>query len=190
MGGYVYVYAPNGNTEGTMNQLVLARVPREAIRDRAAYRFYAGTGGDGAPRWSEAIEDRNPVHVFPPGWVNTHIHPYAWQPSVVYVAALNLYLMANWGMGTTPDGWWFGKPSYLGFWAARQPWGPWEQVHEETAWTPQGDAGARAYQPQIAPGWVAADGRSFWLVYTDFHTIDGARPYYCFNCQRVEVVVG
>ena len=188
--GYVYLYSPNGNEDGTMNQLVLARVAREAICDRAAYRFYAGTGGDGAPRWSEAIEDRNPVHVFPSGWVNTHLHPYAWHPSVVYLAPLGLYLMANWGMGTSSDGWWFGKPSYLGFWTAREPWGPWEQVHEEAAWTPLADANARAYQPQIAPGWIAADGRSFWMVYTDFQTIDEERPYYCFNCQRVEMEVG
>ncbi len=29
--GYVYVYAPNGNTEGSMNQLVMCRVPRDRI---------------------------------------------------------------------------------------------------------------------------------------------------------------
>ena len=44
--GYVYLYAPNGNTEGTMNQLVLVRVPKDRILDRKAYEFFAG-GGDG-----------------------------------------------------------------------------------------------------------------------------------------------
>ena len=28
--GFLYVYAPNGSTEGTMNQLVLFRVPKES----------------------------------------------------------------------------------------------------------------------------------------------------------------
>ena len=46
---------------------------------------------------------------------------------------------------------------------------------------------ARAYQPQISPKWVSTDGKSFWLVFTDFQEIDGKRPYYCFNTQKVEV---
>lgn len=182
--GFVYLYAPNGNSEGTMNQLVLARVRREHLLDRAAYEFYAG-GREGAS-WSPRIDDRAPVQTFASGWVNRHVHPYAWHPSVVWVPARSCYLMANWGMGCDADGMWFGKPSYLGFWTAEQPWGPWEQVHEEEAWTPGGDAAARCYQPQIAPKWLAPDGRSFWLVWTDFQLVDGARPHYAFNLQRVE----
>jgi hypothetical protein len=116
--------------------------------------------------------------------------------------------MASWGC--TPDGDWFGRPSYLGLYAAPDPWGPWEQIHEETAWTPGDDPAARAYQPQIAPAWIAPDGRSFWLVWTDFQLAPGsedvmaviegttsvrdfwarlraAQPYYAFNAQRVEL---
>ncbi len=83
---------------------------------------------------------------------------------------------------------WFGKPSYLGFWAATHPWGPWTQIHEEKEWTPSGDGAAHAYQPQIGPKWIAPDGKSFWLVWTDFQFIDGQRPYYSFNTQKVELV--
>lgn len=188
--GYVYLYAPNGNVEGTMNQTVLARAPKGRLLDRRAYEFYAGPGVWGGETWSPRIEERAPIHTFPAGWVNRHIHPYAWHPCVVYYASAGCYLMANWGMGCAADGMWFGKPSYLGFWTAPHPWGPWTQVHEETAWTPAGDAAARAYQPQIAPKWIAADGRSFWLVWTDFQDVNGQRPYYAFNCQRVEVELG
>jgi len=171
-----------------MNQLVLARVPADRVRDRTAYRFYAGDRSGDTAAWSEAIADRAPVCVFPPGWVNTEVHPYAWHPSVVYFAPRSCYLMANWGMGCTPAGRWFGKPSYLGFWTAPRPWGPWTQVHEETAWMPGGDVLARAYQPQILPKWIAPDGRSFWLVWTDFQHIDQkGRIYYAFNTQRVDV---
>ena len=35
------------------------------------------------------------------------------------------------------------------------------------------------YQPQIAPKWIAPDGKSFWLVWTNF------RGGYAFNCQKV-----
>jgi hypothetical protein len=185
--GFVYIYAPNGNTEGTMNQLVLCRVPKEHILDRKAYRFFAGRNAAGSAEWSDDIGDRSPVHTFPSGWVNTKVHPYAWHPSVVFIRPLEIYLMANWGMGCASDGAWFDKPSYLGFWTAKDPWGPWAQVYEDTVWTPDRDANARAYQPQIAPKWIAQDGRSFWLVWTDFQEINGARPYYAFNTQKVEI---
>ncbi len=91
-------------------------------------------------------------------------------------------------MAVDDDGLWFAAPSYLGFWVADQPWGPWRQVHEETSWTPDGDAHARAYQPQISPKWIADDGESFWMVFTDFQLVDGERPYYSYNIQRVGVI--
>lgn len=189
--GYVYIYSPDGSTEVSMNRLVMFRVPKDLIRNRGAYEYFSGLKQGGDPKWSPDMEDRAAVHVFPSGWVNKYIHPYAWQPSVVYVPPLELYLMANWGMGCTSDGHWFGKPSYLGFWAAPKPWGPWEQVYEETAWTPEGDKGARAYQPQIVPGWIADDGLSFWLVWTDFQDVEGkGKPYYSFNTQMVRIIAG
>ena len=186
--GYVYIYSPNGSTEGTMNQLVLCRVPKDRIRDRGAYEFFAARRPDGTAEWSKDIAARRVVQTFPSGWVNTKVHPYAWHPSVVYDEPLKLYLMANWGMGCAPDGTWFGKSSYLGFWSAPHPWGPWTQIHEEKEWMPAGDRAAHAYQPQIAPKWIAADGKSFWLVWTDFQFVGAQRPYYSFNTQKVELV--
>ncbi len=35
--GFVYVYAPNGNTDGTMNELALLRVAKGRILDRLRY---------------------------------------------------------------------------------------------------------------------------------------------------------
>jgi hypothetical protein len=202
--GFIYVYAPNGITDGTMNELVMFRVPKRQILDRGAYEYFAGLRADGNATWSKDTQSRKPVHTFPRGWVNTMVHPYAWHPSVVYNAPLGLYMMANWGMGTGTaeidpfsgvkvDSAWFAKPSYLGFWVAQNPWGPWEQIHEETAWMPEADAAARAYEPQIAPKWIAPDGKSFWLVWTDFQIKgskqDQRRPYYAFNTQRVDLIL-
>ncbi|MFH1738040.1 MAG: hypothetical protein ABIH23_03460 [bacterium] len=187
--GYIYIYTPNGNREGSMNRLVMSRVRKENILSRSAYEFFVSLNQDGTAVWSEDIDKRGVVHTFPSGWVNTKVHPYAWYPSVVYNAPLDVYMMVNWGMGCSADGMWFGKPSYLGFWTAKHPWGPWTQVHEETAWTPMGDLSARAYQPQISPKWIAEDGKSFWPVFTDFQVVDGERPYYCFNYQRVEILM-
>lgn len=170
--GYVYVYAPNGNTDGTMNELVMFRVPKARILERRAYQYFAGLTRDGGARWVSNIDARGIVHTFPRGWVNKML-PGAlvvesWLPSVTYNKALGLYLMASCGVGCTANGEMFGKPSYLGFWVAHTPWGPWRQIFEETAWTPAGDENARALDVQIAPKWISADGKSFWLVWTDF----------------------
>lgn len=97
-------YTPNGNTEGTMNQLAMCRVPKDRILDRSAYEFFAARRSSGGAEWSGKIEDRGVVHTFPSGWVNKTIHPWAWQPSVVYYEPLGLYLMANWATGCTADG--------------------------------------------------------------------------------------
>ncbi len=183
---FVYVYAPNGNTEGAMNQLVMFRVRKDRILDRSAYEFFAARKLNGSAVWVKDIKERGVVHTFASGWVNKKFyHPYAWHPSVVYNAPLGIYMMVNWGMGCTPEGMWFGKPSYLGFWIASRPWGPWEQIHEETVWTPADDLNARAYQPQIAPKWIGKHGKSFWLVWTDFQK---EANYYSFNSQKVKII--
>lgn len=171
--GYIYVYGLNGSVDGLMNQLMLMRVRKDRVADRAAYRFFAGRTGKGAARWSAEMAARQPIHTFPQGWVNyTNLFPgdlvvESWLPSVTWNEGLGLYMMASAGIGCAPDGTEFGKPSYLGLYVANQPWGPWRQIHEDTAWTPGGDAAARAYAPQIAPGWIAPDGKSFWLVWSD-----------------------
>lgn len=193
--GYIYMYAPNGNVDGKMNQLAMLRVKKDQLLDRSQYEYFQSRAADGTASWTKDITKRGVVHEFPKGWVNYNIgpghsgHPYSWQPTVVYNKPLGVYMMANWGIGVGSDGDWFGKPSYLGFYTAPNPWGPWTQVHEETAWTPAGDTSARTYQPVISPKWIAEDGKSFWLVWTDFRLVDKTRPYYAFNCQKVEIQV-
>ena len=53
--GYVYVYSPNGNEEGSMNQLVMFRVPKDSILDRSAYEFFISLNSDGTGSWSRDI---------------------------------------------------------------------------------------------------------------------------------------
>jgi hypothetical protein len=175
--GFVYVYSPNGNSDGLMNELVMFRVPASKVLDRAAYEYFAGRTARGFPIWNKNIAARRPVHVFPRGWVNsTSLFPgdivvETWLPSVVYNEPLGLYMMVSAGTGCASDGTEFARPSYLGFWVSHTPWGPWRQIHEETGWTPGGDMASRPYSPQIAPKWVAPDGKSLWLVWTDLKGI-------------------
>jgi hypothetical protein len=175
--GYIYVYGLNGNVDGRMNELVLFRAPIPQLTDRRAYEYFGGRRGDGSPRWVKDIDARSVAHTFSHGWVNrTNLFPgdlvvESWLPSVVYNEPLGLYLMVSAGIGVAPEGTEFGKPSYLGFWMSDTAWGPWSQIHEETAWTPAGDPEARAYGPRIAPKSLAADGKSFWLVWPDLKGI-------------------
>jgi hypothetical protein len=209
--GYAYAYAPNGVDEGTMNELVMFRVPKNKILDRGSYEFYSGTQANGAPTWASRIEERKPIHRFPIGWMGPNNH-YSWCPSVVYNAPLGLYMMASWGWDFGEDTQDSTRASYLGLWVSAHPWGPWDQIHENARWTPGGDRKAHAYSPVIAPKWIAPNGKSFWLVWTDYqHTaefdlvqkaafatkdeaefnrrhVDSGRfrPYYAFNAQRVD----
>jgi len=184
------------------------------ILDRASYGFFAGLRLEGGAAWTSGIKARAVVHTFPSGWVNSLGVPHAWQPSVAYNAPLGLYMMANRGNGIGSDGAGFVKPCYVGFWTAPNPWGPWTQIHEDTAWTPRNDPGSRAYMPIIAPKWIAKDGKSFWIVWSDLQQkgskeeLDQFRkefrqmspqdrvramrrlmPYYAFNTQRVDLVM-
>lgn len=212
--GYVYAYSPNGNEEGDMNELVMFRVPKDKILDRSAYEYFTGRNDNGSANWSADVADRGAVHTFPSGWVNTSVHPYAWQANVTFNPALGVYLMGNWATGPDEKGLWFGQPSYLGLYSSPTPWGPWGQFHEDTSWTPGGDQNARCYQPIIVPNWISEDGRSFWMIWTDFQHADGEetraaraelekqqdlpideylarqaafQPYYSFNVQRVDL---
>src|SRR3954453_18968555 len=48
--GYIYVYSPNGNVDGQMNELVLLRVPIGQILDRTACEYFGGWRRDGSVR--------------------------------------------------------------------------------------------------------------------------------------------
>lgn len=181
--GYVYLYSPNGGTEGTMNQLVLCRIKKDSLLHRNAYEFFVSSGGHQAPVWSKRIEDRKPIYTFPRGYVNKLKHPYSWHPSVVYNKQIDLYMMANWGVGVDTSGVWFTKPTYLGVWISKKPWGPWKQIHEDSNWFPPGGTPeGQCYQPQIMPGWISHDGKSFWLSWTQY-----PKGYY-FQVQRVDIL--
>ncbi|PZF86640.1 hypothetical protein [Jiangella anatolica] len=170
--GYVYVYFENGDAEPAANELGLLRVPTARVLERDAYEYFAGPAAAGGATWTSDIAARAMVHTFPAGWVSSNDEdgnlPAGWAVNVVHNEPLGVYLMVAQGTGVGADGAWFSKPSYFGIWAGPTPWGPFEQIHEDTAWTPAGDLGSRAFAPQIVPKWIAPDGRSFWLVWADY----------------------
>ncbi len=184
--GYVYAYSGNGGEDGSANQLVMFRVPKDRVTQRSAYEFFAGRALDGTVKWTRDITYRVSVHTFPLGWVSGKMpgaQPAGWFTAAAFNPALDLYMLVAQGTGQGATGGWFGKPSYLGVWVSPTPWGPFEQVHEEKAWLPENDPCCRAFAPQIPPKWIAPDGKSFWLVWTDYGT-KGGGPNEEFNPDK------
>ena len=56
---YVYVYShDSGDAYAAADRMVLARVPRGRIKDRAAYEFFAGRDAENRPVWTDDIARR------------------------------------------------------------------------------------------------------------------------------------
>ena len=162
--GYVYLYAPNGYTEGKMNQLVLARVPKDRLLHREDYEFFVSRDTNGMAAWSKDITQRGVVHTFPMGWVGTFL-AYSWHPYVVYIKSLDLYLMAAGGTGKNGSRT-LSQPSSLGLYTATSPWGPWQPVYWNTNWIidSQND---RLYEPVIRHSGLAPTASpSTWCTRT------------------------
>jgi hypothetical protein len=185
--GYVYVYSTNGGEDGTANELVMYRVPRAHVLDRSAYEFFAGLDEEGSATWTKDITARSPVHTFPRGWVAGKMPgaiPAGWWTSVTFNPPLGLYMISASGTGQGSTGGWFGTPSYLGFWVGPTPWGPFTQVHEELAWTPENEPESRSFKPAIPPKWISEDGKSFWLIWSDYALKATANEPEEFNPDR------
>lgn len=211
--GYVYAYGTSGLLEGTMNQLVMFRVPKNKVHVRAAYEYFEKRAADGGAVWVKDIRRRGSVHAFPSGYVN-NARGSSWMPTVIYNAPLKTFMLfaagnaSDWDSETV-------RPTYMGVWISFSPWGPWTQVHEQI-----GSSG-RNYLPDgfsIPPKWIAPDGKSFWIAYGDgrqagmtrsdkswaLETTEGRteeefrrgrlrwrlyHPYSGFNFKRVDLVV-
>ena len=216
--GYVYVFSQNSSSVGGIinekiaNQLMMFRVQKARILDRSAYEFFAGLHADGNARWSKDINARREIHTFPAGWP-----PRRWGASIVFNAPLGAFMMVGGCSDMDFDA--PNKPArtYLAIWVALNPWGPWSQLHEDTAWKPAGDPGVRTVCPVILPKWISDDGKSFWWSWGDAQATFGIgssadmdmyharsaeelkrirflyhqyHPYLAFNIQRVDLIVG
>ena len=63
----------------------MARAPKDRLRERGAYEFFAGVTASGKPRWSRDIGARRPVFRFP---------GQCQRADVVYNSLVKRYLLA------------------------------------------------------------------------------------------------
>ncbi len=155
---YVYTYSQDGpSAYESDNQLVLARVPRDQIADRAAWEFFARLDGRGVPQWTADLDRRGPVFEKPGGCQRV---------DVVYNPPLRRYLMA---LGYNHEGAW-------GIFDAPEPWGPWTTIFHSDATDLKWDIPA-THGYRLPARWIAEDGLKMTLVFS------GLKPNDAF-CTR------
>lgn len=152
--GYVYVASQaNDDAYGFSPEIVLARVPTDAIRDRDSYEFFAGRGEDG-PIWRSNVADRAPIFRDPKGTQRI---------AMTYDPEIDRYLLTT--SHEVPDQEGSHGPGF-GLFAGPEPWGPWRTVYYDDDFVGGKGEGEGAYHHRFPSKWISDDGRSLWLVYS------------------------
>ena len=145
--GFVYVYSHDADSAYTpADRMVLARVPGNRIRERAAYEFFERLHM-GQPIWTRDIARR--------GSVFTH-KGNCYRSGISYDAGLRRYLWSQ----TLPGGDARFRGGF-GIYDAPEPWGPWATVQFTEEW----DVGP-GESSSFPTKWMSDDGRTVHLVFS------------------------
>jgi CubicO group peptidase (beta-lactamase class C family) len=150
---FVYVYSPEGDSAyQPADHMMLARVPKERVKERDAYEFFAGFTPDGWPTWTRAIDHRQGVFT---------AKGHCCRSSISYNAGQKLYLWVQILPGTE------GKKADTRFeggfavYDAPEPWGPWTTAFFTEKW----DVGP-GETASFPTKWMSADGKTLHLVFS------------------------
>jgi CubicO group peptidase (beta-lactamase class C family) len=145
---YVHVYShDNDSAYKRADRFVLARVPKEQLRERDAWEFFVRLDGN-VPEWTRDIRQRGAVFENPGA---------CYRSGISYNAPLKRYLWCQIGRGE--------DTRFAGGFAiydAPEPWGPWTTVFQTDIW----DVGP-GETSSIPTKWISDDGRTFHLVFSD-----------------------
>jgi hypothetical protein len=146
--GYVYIFSHDHDSAyRPADRMVLARVPKGRIRERAAYEFFKGLGPDGEPLWTPDVAARGAVFTHP---------GKCYRSGISYDAGLKRYLWCQTLPGLDPR-----FRGGLGIFDAPEPWGPWTTVFSTEDW----DVGP-GETSSFPPAWMSADGKTLHLVFS------------------------
>jgi hypothetical protein len=150
---YVYIYGFKQSVKTIGNDIYLSRAPKNEMRVREAYEFFAGLDR-GHPVWSSDITDAKAVFSDSNGVIPT--------TGAVYHPVLKRYLLTSFHTG----------PGQLGIFDAPQPWGPWTTVAYYETWGEMGPEG-HGLNCDFPQKWMSSDGRTLWSVFSVYG--DGAK---------------
>ena len=170
---YVYVYSPNTPSAYIeTDEVVLARVPRNRVKERDAYEFFEKLDSDGSPSWTSDINKRGAVFRFPGGCNRM---------DVTYNGAIGRYLMV---MRSRPKVWpeiSLGERlsdnsptrgvNQFSIYDAPEPWGPWTTVYYSEQWEGELLKDLEYYQgwgesAHIPSKWISSDGKKIQLLFS------------------------
>jgi CubicO group peptidase (beta-lactamase class C family) len=146
--GFVYIYSHDSDSAyERADRFVMARVPKEKLRERTAYEFFTKIDANGQPQWSADIRQRGAV------FSNAGA---CYRSSMSYDAGIKRYLWCQIGPGE--------DTRYHGGFAvydAPEPWGPWTTAFHTDAWdTGPGESNS------FPTKWMSADGSTLHLVFS------------------------
>ncbi len=153
---FVYVVSHDADSAYEVaDGIVLARAPKQQLRNRDAWTFFAGFHG-GEPVWESDVARRQPI-VRNPG--------KCYRTSFSYNAALKRYLMVH-PVPTANTSDRAGKPDTrfaggLAIYDAPETWGPWTSAFSAEAW----DVGP-GESCSFPTKWMSADGKTIHLVFS------------------------
>lgn len=139
--------------------LLLGRVPRDEILQRASWQLFVGLDASEQPQWSQDDEQAKPIFRYPLMTGENHVS---------YNTGIGRYLMGNYGFIDSSGA---PRPYHQGPWPesclrsqltlfeAPEPWGPWSLFHQDDDWGTYGD-----YQPNFPTKWISDDGLTMLMV--------------------------
>ena len=146
--GFVYLVSPDSNNAyERADRFVMARVPKDRLREQAGYEFLVKLDGQGMPHWSKEAAER--------GAVFNHTGA-CYRSGITYDSGLKRYLWCQTGAGK--------DTRFAGGFAiydAPEPWGPWTTVYYTDAW----DTGP-GESMSLPVKWMSADGLTVHLVFS------------------------
>jgi CubicO group peptidase (beta-lactamase class C family) len=158
---HVYVYSPDGDgAYQAADRMVLARVPKGRIKERAAYEFFGGMSPAGIPLWTPDIAGHRSVFEHPGGCCRS---------AISYDAGLKRYL---WCQTLPGDARFRGG---FGIYDAPEPWGPWTTAYFTEEW----DVGP-GETSSFPTKWMSDDGKTVHLVFSGDD---------CFSVRRATLTV-
>jgi hypothetical protein len=153
---FVYVYSQDGASAYEPNDaLVIARVPKDRIRDSKAYEFLERLDSSGSPKWTRDVKQRGAVFRFP---------GHCQRVDAVYNPLLKRYLLA---VGYNSKGGW-------GIYDAAEPWGPWTTAFHTDFW---GIGGTHGYR--LPAKWIGPDPSTMTLVFSGVKLPDITYDAFC-----------
>ncbi|GAA1588187.1 MULTISPECIES: DUF4185 domain-containing protein [Kribbella] len=157
--GYVYAYGLDGNWRDSFDDTVadpqsvfLARVPRDEVQNRSAWKFYTGSG------WSAKLADRKPVltdtrRLYAQTYgTNASNLSVISQGGVTYLPAQKRYVYTSWTEYT------------FEFYESPTPWGPWKHfLSKDFGGYPWSTSKYGGYGVTIPSKFVQPDGKTMYI---------------------------